>query len=99
MGVSGARISLLAAGALLALAACASPTSTAAPIPTPTPTPAPTAAFTPTPAPTAAFTPTPTATPTLAGPCEEEDIDCSPRDVSGYQVYGRPYEARSAVIG
>ena len=83
MRVSGARISLLAAGALLALAACASPTPAAAPTPTSP----------------AAFTPTPTATPTPAGPCEEEDIDCSPRDVSGYQVYGRPYEARSAVIG
>lgn len=31
MRVSGARISLLAAGALLALAACASPTPAAAP--------------------------------------------------------------------
>ena len=74
------RLRVLAVGALLALAAwaCASPAPTAAP--TSEPTPAPTPTFTP--------APTPTATPTLtpAGPCEEEGVDCSPRDVSGINV-------------
>ena len=65
---------LAACVALLAAFACASPAPTATPDPTPTPT------FTPTPTPTATPTPTPT------GPCEGEDVDCSPRDVSALNI-------------
>ena len=63
--------------ALLAAVACASPTPTVTPVQPSMPT------FTPT-APTPTATPTPTPTP--AGPCEEEGVDCSPRDISAMNV-------------